>query len=379
MYIPVIKNHAAELRAIRKLRDAGCINQDLIPLVEIVRKDVEMDQLVDSGTGEPVMEEVPYKSGKKVGQLHKVAIKDPKTKRDVTLRNISGLLPGHPLFVEFFRCDLSMYKNSDHSKCSSVIELNNDLRKYREAIKSVMSFPNLIPVIAIKAGVDKLSPAELVELSHELKCDGNGRPIAIRIDDVSGYEDAISESLSSDDCLLFDVGEAPVVSKEEDFEELDDVTTAARRILICSPRKRDVGNGDFGQTYQIDNKHLAVFKQYGFDGVGDYAGHCDRLIRKGGAGNIGHALAVMYDGSNNSFKYYLEPNSQLGTHGYGLVVARILADRAYLEQWSGECIVLNEIAEAHKRKSHGNWSTWITHTIVRYIHQLYIRQNAYNF
>lgn len=378
MYTLVIKNLKAERLALSSLAIEGYINESIIPLVEIVEENIVFDNKIDPDTQEVVREEVAYKTGKKKGQLHWVSVKDPESRRDETLSNIAQLLPGHSIFVDFFRCDMRKYKGADHSKCSLVIRLNNSLDEYKKRILGVSEYDNLIPVVTIKSGVDNFTPSQLRELIRQLKELSHGRCIAVRIDDIDGYEEVLETELEKKDYLLFDINEAPVASKEEDFEDVEELSIQAKKILICSPRRRDVKNGEFGGSYFIDNSHISAFRQYGFDGVGDYAGHCDRLKRSGG-GKMGCALALVYKGQDNVFQYYVNHDSRLGCLGYREIAHEIIDNRKELERTQGECLLIKAAEKHIERDIYGNWSNWITYTIMRYVQQLYLMRNQYMF
>lgn len=378
MYVPVIKNQQAEFAAIAVLREAGCVNDEIIPLVEVTAETLRYETMVDPITKKVVTEKVQYNSGAKKGQFYNRKVKDYQKGHDDTLSDISQLLPNHPIFVDFFRCDLTKYKGADHSKCALVLRLNNSLDEYKTRIKSIAAYANLIPVITIRSGIANLSPDELAELISELRSMLDGRSLAVRVEDVEGYEAVLANELTENDYVLFDINEAPLKSKITEFDELSDVPIVACKVLICSPRRRDIKNGEFANGYKIDNGHIVQFRQHGFDGIGDYAGHCDRL-RRGGMATKGHAIALVYDGRENAFSYFVHPNANLGMKGYCAISDEILGKRNELESHFGECITLQSIEERRKKGTPGNWSTWITHTITRYIQQLYIFRNEYRF
>ena len=125
MYMMTMKNRRCEYSAVNALADAGYFQDGLFPLVEVIQQEVEYDDLVDPKTGECIKENNPYKSGAKKGQDRWRKVKDPSTARDVTLRNIEKRFRGNCIFVDYFRCDMGVYKDADYANCSLVINLSN--------------------------------------------------------------------------------------------------------------------------------------------------------------------------------------------------------------------------------------------------------------
>lgn len=94
MYVLTLKNRLNEFRAVQRLRELGLLDEGLLPLVEVVKKDVAFDKLVNPSTGEYVKVNKPYKSGKRKGQPRMCTVDDLETERDVTLDNISDAFAG---------------------------------------------------------------------------------------------------------------------------------------------------------------------------------------------------------------------------------------------------------------------------------------------
>lgn len=379
MYVLTLKNRLNEFRTVQRLRELGLLDEGLLPLVEVVKKDVAFDKLVDPSTGEYVKVNKPYKSGKRKGQPRMCTVDDLETERDVTLDNISDAFAGKKVLVDFFRCYMPKYKGADPSKCKLVLKMSNDLAFYEEAVKRLADYRDLIPVISVIDELSNLSPKSLEALILELRKTSSNKPVAIRISTYEGYEHILSDLLGPDDYLIYDINETPPASRIEEFDELADLHIAAHSVLLCSPRKRDDGNKVYEDGCFIDNSHIRDFSEYGFEGVGDYAGLRDSLPPRPGAGATGRALALFYDGSSNTFKRYINPDVKKGQSGYDDVVKQILADRGELERRAGECAVLSEIADHAAAGNYGGWQTWIVYTVVRYVQQLYLAHgNSYN-
>ncbi|HIW75925.1 hypothetical protein [Gordonibacter sp.] len=378
MYMLTIKNRASEYKAVKELEKAGCLQNGLMPLVEIIQENFAYDNLIDPETGEFVKEDRPIKSGENKGKTRSFKIKDPSTKRNVTLEKIEEHFQSGHIFVDYFRCDAHKYNETTFKKCPLVLTLNTNIDAYLEKVRSIASHPTLIPVITIKNGTDKLSSQQLFIFAQELKELCQGRPIAIRIDDIEGYEDTLKSILSRKDYLIYDINETPAVSKIEEFEELNDLRIDATKILLCSPRKRRIRNGEYVDKCTIDNSHIVSHASYGFAGVGDYAGLRDSLPGGGSRGK-GRALALLYNGWTNNFVAYVNEDVNLGPAGYQEVVERILADRSKLERTPGECIVLEAVSKEAEGGHFGGFPTWISYTVERYVQQLYLAHGGYNF
>lgn len=375
-----LKNRDNEFKAVRVLRENHLFAEGLIPMIEVIREDFHFDKLIDPVTGDYVKTAKPYKSGKRKGQMRMCKVDDPSTKREVTLSNIEAAFPGMRVLVDFFRCDIQKYKEADLAKCKLVLSMSNDREAYENRVKQVASYPNLVPVVSVVDGLDNLDPGQLANFIKELKRMRGKEPVAVRISDYEGYGKILASVLESSDYLIYDINETPFASRAEEFGEISSFGIKAQKVLLCSPRKRNDGNRVYEDGCFVDNGHIEDYASYGFVGVGDYAGLRDSLPARQGAGASGRALAFLYDGENNKFIAYVNPDVSRGQSGYDDVVKKILADRDKLERTPGECIVLSDVAERAEKEEYGNWQTWIERTVVRYVQQLYFAHgDSYDF
>jgi hypothetical protein len=372
----VLKNRQNELKAMSKILDKNLYPNDLIPLIEIISEAKKYDKKIDPVTGKFVTN--PRRTS--TGKLRHYKIDDPDTERDVTLRNLSELFTNHPVFIEYFRGNLSLYDGYDAEKNHLVLELNNNLEEYKNKTFEIVKHGNLIPVIAIKNGIDKFVPEELSSFIEEIKTRKHGRPIAVRINEIDGYEEIIEESLTSQDYLLFDISQQPVDSKETEYDELMGLAIRAQVILLCSPRKREIDIKDYEHntyTLQIDNRGIDLFEKYGFTGYGDYGGLKDSLPTRsfGNRNHPGRALALLFNSQKRAFKSYVCDDSTLGLTGYQQLYEPIFQDREELDP-DENCIVYKELEDKIERNVNCTYQDWIQYTLMRYIQQ--IRQNEYN-
>lgn len=201
--------------------------------------------------------------------------------------------------------------------------------------------------------------------------------VAVRIEECDRYYDAFKKVLGPNDYLIYDINETPLPSKIEEIDELKSSGIMAKMVLLCSPRRRKVKNSSYLDGAFINNSHIKTYSNFGFDGVGDYAGLKDDLPGASGGGK-GCALALLYTAVDNSFKTFVNPDSSLGTRGFRSLVDDILNQRESLEGHFGECLALRVISKQAADGHFGNWQTWITYTVVRYVQQLYLA-NGGNF
>lgn len=369
MYIIAMKNRPSELSAMKSLQEHDYLKPDMVPLVEIIKENYECDKLIDSNTGKPFKEPRRCKDGR----TRNYGISDPSTKRDITLRKITEHFPERDVLIDYFRCDLRKY-SYEASKIELVLELNRNLDLYCEKILGIPSYPRLIPVITVKREMDyALSPEQVISLANELRRDKPDQRIALRIDDMDGYEDAAQRILRPNDLLIYDFNEQPIRSKPVECIRLKQLGLPAQLIALCSPRRRELNGKDFSEhsygevTNLIDNSHLTSFAKYGFDGVGDYGGLRDNLPNSGS--NKGRALALMYDGNCNNFRVYINNNYQLGARGYWEVVENMLKDPTLMQ--GDDCLALSAIKKKfQKHDKDYTFAEWIKYTLIRYIQQL---------
>lgn len=367
MRVLAIKNRKNELQAMEKLIARQALPLGLVPLVEVMKSYLEYDKKRDPVTGEYITEPKSIKGGKVIN----CKVDDPKSERDVTLGNISRLFAGRMTFVDFLRCDLNQYKRVKHEDIGLIIELTLNVEKYITRLLEIAEYENLIPVIAIKSGIEKLAPARVMDLLSLFRERCPGRPLAIRIDEVDGYEAVLRQCLCAKDYLIYDINEQPFVSRSYEYSELRKLGLSCRTVLLCSPREREVSNGEFvHKKYAelIGNEAMLGYRDEGFDIYADYGGLREKLPT-GGHSKTGRALALLYDNRCSMFKSYVCHDQSLGQNGYSEIVSDILADEADMN-FDGSCMVYEAI---HKKIEHGvrmTYQDWIQYTLIRYVQQL---------
>ena len=367
MRMLAIKNRKNELQAIEKLIAMQALPLELVPLVEIMKLDLEYDKKRDPITGEYVTEPKPIKGGKVINRK----VDDPETERDVTLSNISSLFTGRVAFVDFLRCDLSQYKRVKHEGISLVIELTLNLEKYVARLLEIVEYDNLIPVIAIKSGIEKLTSAMVRDLLALFRERCPGRPLAVRIDEIDGYEAVLQQCLGTEDYLIYDINEQPFASRSYEYGELRDLGLRCKTVLLCSPREREANNGEFvHKEYAeiIGNEAMLGYKGEGFDVYADYGGLREKLPT-GGRSRTGRALALLYDNRCSMFKSYVCQDQSLGQNGYSEIASDILADEVDMNP-DNNCMVYEAIHEKMNRGVRMTYQDWIQYTLIRYVQQL---------
>lgn len=367
MRVLAIKNRKNELRAMEKLLARDMFPNGLVPLVEIMRADLEYDKLRDSVTGEYVTEPKPIKGGKVI----RCKVDDPASERDVTLHNISTLFDGRMAFVDFLRCDLSQYKRVKNEEIGLVIELTLSPDRYVSRLVEIADYDNLIPVIAIKNGMEKLSTNKVIDLLSFFRERCPGRPLAIRIDEIDGYETVLQQQLDDTDYLIYDINEQPFASRAYEYSELRSLGLNCTTILLCSPREREANNGEFVHRQYaeiIDNDAMRGYLIEGFAAYGDYGGLREKLPT-GGHSRTGRALALLYDRRSSMFKAYVCQDQNLGQNGYAKIVGDILEDEYDLNP-DGDCMVYEAIHTKLANRKGMTYQDWIQYTLIRYVQQL---------
>ena len=154
-----------------------------------------------------------------------------------------------------------------------------------------------------------------------------------------------------------------------EYEELSEIKTLAQIILLNSPRKMKLKNGDYpihGLTDLIDCSARDIATINCFSGYGDYCGLKDALPQKSGFGT-GSAIALFYDYSLNRFYSYVHPDQSKGVLGYRHLIPIIISDLAVLDP-DRDCPAIKKITTM---TGPGNWSTWHNINVTRYIYQVY--------
>ncbi|ERI04022.1 hypothetical protein HMPREF9069_01787 [Atopobium sp. oral taxon 810 str. F0209] len=358
-----MKNRQCERLAMTKLIANGYLRDDMMPLVEVIRE--ELDYMRDPNTGEYLR----YPKKIKGGKIRHEKVKDPDVHNARTLQMISELFPDRQVFVDYFRCDLSKYEH-DAEEVGLVVELTLSLERYKKKLLGILEYSNLIPVITIKHGIDMLSPSDIREIVDQIRLINSNRSIAIRIDGLDGYADVIKEVLTAKDFLIYDFNETPIRSKPDECMKLKKMQLDAHKIALCSPRPRDAAGKDFpngAYAKFINNSHLDCYKSYGFDSVGDYGGLRDKLP-SGGVATNGRALILMYIAQLNTFKSFVCDDVKKGSKGFRVVLPKVIADPELNPD--GTCLALNAATKSFHAGKEGTYALWIEYTLTRYIQQI---------
>jgi len=363
IYVPMLKNRKEEKNVIKSMKE--CFSDKIIPLIEIL-----VDKYEEKFKINPITNEFIYEQR---GKQRRRVKEKPTDKDIVTLEAISKLLPNKQVFVDYFRFNSKRYGGNkiDINKVSLAWRLTNDEVLYKNRLKDIARFPNIIPVVSIKDGFD-MKKADLKVFFEELQQTNNSVALRITEEWIKKYKDIIQTVLRNSDYLLFDISEQNPEVKFMEIEEIIELESKAKIVLINSPRKAALKNGEYetrGITEHINNCAREKAKEYRLYGYGDYCGLKDTLPTIGGSNGTGAALALLYDYNKNSFYSYMEPDTSQGVSGYKKLIPIILADRVILD--SNGCPVFNMIESMEKDHVSGNWSTWHGINARRYIHQVY--------
>lgn len=360
MYIPIMKNQAEELRVIRDMN--FFFDDSIIPLIEIIKDEYDIKYKIDE-TGEFIYE-------KKPGKKRRNKVELPKTEEDIiTLEDINKRLNGKKGFIDYFRFSENEYDNiKDFNKVELSVRLSRDFNYYRKRILQIGNYSNLVPVISIKKDLNN-SEYDLRKLISDLRRDNS--IIAIRITDpyLDDYMEFIEDHLTEKDFVMLDIRNQNVDSKFLELEDFQDLDTNAYKILLNSPRSKDDKNGDFENlkiTRKIDNKVAVLFKDYEFNGFGDFGGLKDTLPASSGGNGMGAALGLIYLKEDNAFYSIVQTDTSRGVRGFKYVREEVLKRLSYLDS-DNDCIAIKRIKEMDG--TYGTWSTWSNIILTRYIQQ----------
>ncbi len=360
MYLPIMKNRDEELRVIRDMNEF--FGDTLIPIIEIIRDEYETQYEIDGDTGEYIYE-------LKLGKKNKTKVKlKPKDVDIRTLEKIQERLNGKNAFIDFFRFSDNEYEKKAFKGMELSFKLSRDYSYYKQRILQIGSYSGLIPIISIKSGF-RISEHDLVRLINELR--KNNSSIAIRITDnyLEDYYELLEEQMNQEDYIMLDIKGQHADSKFIEIEELQELETDAKKILLNSPRSRAYKNGEYENltfTSRIDNKVARLYKNYNLNGFGDFGGLKDDLPAENGGNGKGAALGLIYLKEENAFYSVVNYDTNMGMRGYRYVSTEILKRLQLLDR-DNDCIAINRIKKM--KGTFGSWKTWNNITLTRYIHQ----------
>jgi hypothetical protein len=361
MYVPIMKNRAEELRVIQEMN--GYFSESMIPLIEIIKDEYEKKYEIDTDTGQ-------FKYEIKAGHKKRSKIELPSTEEDIiTLKRTNERLNGKKAFIEFFRFSEDEYDSKKTYKdIELAFRLSRDFAYYRQRMLEIDKYVNFIPVISIKKGF-KISSHDLINFMNALR--KNNQSIVIRITDnyLEEYTEFLEEHLTVSDYIMLDIRDKNVDSKFLELEELQELETNAKKILLNSPRSGAHKNGDFENlifTPKIDNQVANLYKEYELFGFGDFGGLKDVLPEDSGSNGKGSALGLMYLKEKNAFFSVVNYDTNMGMKGFEYVRSEILK-RLSLLDLENKCLAIERIKEMDEK--FGNWGTWNNLTLTRYIQQ----------
>lgn len=363
IYLPMLKNRRAEIGVLGSMN--GCLSDKVIPLLEILTDTYEDRYKID-----PLTNGFVYEQRGRV----KRRVKEIPTDEDIiTLEDINNLLKGKRVFIDYFRFSTKKYGSKiSINDVNLAWRLSNDQDLYKKRIKDISRFSNMIPVVSIKEGFD-MSTTELKKFLQDLQAENNSVALRITEEWLGKYEDILKTVLKTTDYLLFDIGEQNPETKFIEIEGLTELGISAKIILLNSPRKASIKNGDYeirGKSGLINNCARDKAIEYGLEGYGDYCGLKDTLPAEGGSNGTGAALALLYDYKSNKFYSYMNPDTKLGLRGYKKLIPFILTDKSTLDRVN-DCPAFKLIEKMDSTKKSGNWSTWHSINATRYIHQVH--------
>lgn len=360
IYIPILKNRKSEMQAISEIHK--CLSDKIIPLFEIIDEKYQDRFEVDPVTNECIMEIKP-------GNRRKTKKKLPSTEADiVTLSKINKAINGEKAFIDYFRFSADEYKtvNIDLQKVELALKCRS-WEFYKAKLLKVDEFKNFIPVISIK-NIFLPSLNEMKDLVTLLKVNNISIAIRCELKFVDKYI-SIFKLLREEDFILVDIRENSFDSQEIGLEDIDDVETVAKLVLLNSPRKVGIKNTQYEEydfTNLIDNSALIKCKSY-FKGIGDFGGLKDTLPEiQAGSNGMGSAISLLFFYQRNKFWSTRNIDTKQGMRGYQEVKKEILANSKFFDP-DNDCLAMKAI----NKLNNGTYSSWNYITLLRYIHQMF--------
>ncbi len=358
IYIPMMKTRDEELRVLKSMKEH--YSDKIIPLIEVICEKYQVRYMMDE-------------NGEFIREKHKTQYRKVKctpTEQDIiTLQNLNEIVENHKMFIDYFRFSLDKYgKNIKFESAELAFNLSNNYQLYKQKVLSVARYKNMIPVISVKPDFD-IPKTELKNFVSQLQKITEQMALRITEEWIEAYKDIISEQLRQDDFLLFDIEEQNPESKFMEIEELNDLNAKCKIVLLNSPRKASIRNGEYPEydtTDLINNCARNTADDNGLAGYGDYCGLRDVMPLNNKSNGTGAALALLYDFTENVFYSYCNHDTSLGTRGYLDIIPLIIGDEAILNS-DGDCPGYMKIKEI---KNTGSWNTWHHINAIRYIHQV---------
>lgn len=364
MYILLMKAREEEFKVAKNMN--SCFSDDIIPLFEIIDDSYKKRYKVDESGN--------FIYFKKTGAKRQSRVTEEPTEGDIiTLDKINNLVNNKKVFIDYFRFDPDRYgTNLDLNRIKLSVLMNQDKNLYLKKICSIERYKNMIPVLSLKSIV----PYEEVELLDIIEIlDAKFESIAIRVeyDLLDRHKNIIINTLRQNDYLLFDINETSYKYKDINYEELDNLKVKCNKVLLNSPRSRDIENRSFGNnviTKLIDNSVVIKYKQHNFDGFGDYGGLADQLPKTHPKNNVGSALSLLYSFENNSFYSFCNKDTSLAQRGYKNVINDVLLKETLLNP-KKICKAYLSIHKMNDSDSFRDWKKWKGVTLTRYLDQIY--------
>ncbi len=358
IYVPILKTRKEELNVAKDM--CKCFSESIIPMFEVINEIYKRSYKRDRN-GAFVYEQ---------RKTRRVRVKkEPTTEDIVTLQRLNDYVDGRMVFIDYFRFSLRKYgREISISRAELSFDLNNDLELYKTKLLETAKYANMIPVISLKPDCG-LPKSDFVDFVSKIQL--ATEHIALRItEEWLDFSKAAIHNLRETDFLMFDIEEQNPELKFMEIQELIDWGVQCKLVLLNSPRKSTIKNGDYpvhAKTDLINNCARKVAETNGFDGYGDYCGLKDAMPTNDGSNGRGAALALLYDYEQNVFYSYCNHDTSLGIAGYNTLIDLIKSDEKTLNP-EGDCPGYEKI---HSLEKTGNWSTWHNINARRYIHQIY--------
>lgn len=355
-----MKNRKEEMKVLKDMNPF--FSEKIIPLIEIIRDEYQTQYEKDPITGKDVYILKP-------GNKKRSRVELTPTEADIiTLQEIQKRLEGKYVFIDFFRFSDNEYGKKVFKGVELSIKLSRNYDYYKERMLSLGTYENFIPTISIKEGFI-FSNTNLLELITDLRILNPSISIRLTPNLLDRYTNFFEKHLSKSDFLMLDIRSEKLEANIMELEEFEELNVPCKKILLNSPRPKDVKNGDFPNlkyTSLINNHVATKFIDYSLDGFGDFGGIKDSLPEDGGGNGMGAALGLIFVKEKNSFASFLNDDTSLGVRGYHDVRNEIIKRKQLLDP-NNNCKAIEKIEKMNG--TYGTWATWNNITLTRYIQQ----------
>jgi len=266
-------------------------------------------------------------------------------------------------FIDFFTFEHGEFLHFTSKKVEFSLNIQNeDTYNYLDLLLETTKSKKSIPVLSIKTARRFIFDHQKLDY-YITTLQAKKESIAIRLEGrhFDEFFPLIEQKLRKTDFFMFDIGNNSLDSFILQLYDLQESKVDFTTVLLNSPRSEKLNNGDYENekyTFLINNEVANVYKDYSFDGFGDYLGLKNELPNTGGRG-LGCALILMYNRLNNKFFSIVNNFIEDGVSGYKKIFPILLAYQPMLDP-DNSCLAYKFVNDTLGPSSgkYGNWAIW---------------------